>query len=207
MTLEEMEVALVQLQEQVNSNTTAINALANTISAYSDDDLATLAEEISILQKNHITLANSVSVLSTSVKKIDHLSSLLDVSITNLTEGDILRYGGNGLWYNTTANIDGSTSTGGVSKLSQLSDVLLLGVSDGQGLVYSSASGKWVNKTVSSESNGTNMSNYYTKSETNDLLSKYLPLAGGTVEWLTVNGLTTINDNLLVKGGITMYNE
>lgn len=208
MTLQEIENLLLRLQQQVISNTAAITSLTSNLSDYAtEDDLNALTLQIRAINQNISLLSTDLNVLHESVKRVDNLNGLLDVSLNNLTEGDILRYGGNGLWYNTAANIDGSTSTGGVSKLSQLSDVLLLGVSDGQGLVYSSASGKWVNKTVSSGSNGTNMSNYYTKSETNDLLNKYLPLAGGTVEWLNVNGLTTINDNLLVKGGITMYNE
>jgi hypothetical protein len=42
----------------------------------------------------------------------------------------------------------------------------------------------------------------------------YLPKSGGTItgdltinKTLNVDGLTTINDNLLVKGGITMYKQ
>ena len=205
MTLQEIENLLLQLQQQVISNTAAITSLTSNLSDYAtEDDLNALTLQIRTINQNISLLSTDLNALHESVKRVDNLNDLLDVSLNNLTEGDILRYGGNGLWYNTTANIDGSASTGGVSKLSQLSDVVLLGVSDGQNLVYSSASGKWVNRTVS---NGSSMSNYYTKSETNNLLNKYLPLAGGTVEWLNVNGLTTVNDNLLVKGGITMYNE
>lgn len=206
MTLEEMEVALVQLQEQVNSNTTAINALANTISEYSDDDLATLAEEINILQKNHITLANSVSILSTSVKKIDHLGSLLDVSITNLTEGDVLQYSNLGKWCNIKANLTGSSNgtTGSVTSLNDLSDVSLSTLSDGHALVYNAATGKWINQIISTNGSGTG-GNYLTKSQA-DLL--YLSLNGGTVNGeLIVKGLTTVDNDLLVSGGITMYNE
>lgn len=65
----------------------------------------------------------------------------------------------------------------------------------------------WVNTTISSggsNSGGSTDGDYLTVAQANAL---YLKITGGTVTGdLEINGLTTINNNLLVKGGITSYN-
>lgn len=204
MTLLEIEQLLSQLQQQIISNTAAIVTLNNTISNYATtDDLNAIAANLNVLQQNNILIQNDLNTLKDAVDNSDHLDKLIDVEIKNLTEGDVLCYGSTGKWHNIQANLTGSSgSTGNVTRLDDLSDVRLSTLSDGQSLVYNSAIGMWINATVSSSGSG---GNYLTKDYADSLyLSKY----GGTVNGdLTITGFTTINDNLLVKGGITMYNE
>lgn len=204
MTLLEIEQLLSQLQQQIISNTAAIVTLNNTISNYATtDDLNAIAANLNVLQQNNILIQNDLNTLKDAVDNSDHLDKLIDVEIKNLTEGDVLCYGSTGKWHNIQANLTGSSgSTGNVTRLDDLSDVRLSTLSDGQSLVYNSAIGMWINTTVSSSGSG---GNYLTKDYADSLyLSKY----GGTVNGdLTITGFTTINDNLLVKGGITMYNE
>lgn len=204
MTLLEIEQLLSQLQQQIISNTAAIVTLNNTISNYATtDDLNAIAANLNVLQQNNILIQNDLNTLKDAVDNSDHLDKLIDVEIKNLTEGDVLCYGSTGKWHNIQANLTGSSgSTGNITRLNDLSDVQLSTLSDGQSLVYNSAIGMWINATVSSSGSG---GNYLTKDYADSLyLSKY----GGTVNGdLTITGFTTINDNLLVKGGITMYNE
>lgn len=204
MTLQEIEKLLLQLQTQVSENAAAITTLSITVSNYAtDDDLKAIAEKINILQNNNTVLQNSMATLQNTVDKINFLQKLTDVEITNLTEGDVLQYSNRGKWQNVKATLTGSGSgTGGATSLAGLSDVIISNLSDGQSLVYNAAAGKWINNTVSSGGSGTGG---LTKEQADQLyLSKY----GGTIEGaLVVKGLTTIEDNLLVKGGITMYYE
>lgn len=216
MTLAEIETLLKQLQTQVAANTAAIKTLNNTIANYAtDDDLSAIANKVNTLQNNNTLLQDSVAALSSKIEKITHIDSLLGVSINSLTTNDILQYGSDGKWHNiqpSALGISGGTSSGGVTSLSALSDVYISGVSNGQALVYSSLNNKWTNGTVSSGSSGgsVDMSNYLTIA---DAQKTYLPLSGGTVQWLSItNTLTTGNDatiggNLLVAKGVTMYNS
>lgn len=216
MTLAEIETLLKQLQTQVAANTAAIKTLNNTIANYAtDDDLSAIANKVNTLQNNNTLLQDSVAALSSKIEKIAHIDSLLGVSINSLTTNDILQYGSDGKWHNiqpSALGISGGTSSGGVTSLSALSDVYISGVSNGQALVYSSLNNKWTNGTVSSGSSGgsVDMSNYLTIA---DAQKTYLPLSGGTVQWLSItNTLTTGNDatiggNALVAKGITMYNS
>ncbi len=209
MTLLEIEQLLSQLRQQIISNTAAIVTLNNTISNYATtDDLNAIAVNLNILQQNNTQIQTDLNTLKNIVDNSDHLNKLIDVSINNLTEGDVLCYGSTGKWHNIQVNLTGSSgSTGNVTRLNDLSDVQLSALSDGQSLVYNSAIGMWINATVSSSGSGGGSisGNYLTKDYADSLyLSKY----GGTVNGdLTITGFTTINDNLLVKGGITSYNE
>lgn len=208
MTLLEIEQLLSQLQQQIISNTAAIVTLNNTISNYvTTDDLNAITANINVLQQNNVLIQNDLRSLKNAVDNSDHLDKLIDVEIKDLTEGDILCYGSTGKWHNIQANLSSSGSSGsssGVTKLNDLSDVRLNSLSDGQSLVYNSSIGMWTNATVSSGGGSVN-GNYLTKDYADDLyLSKY----GGTVNGdLTISGLTIINNNLLVKDGITMYNK
>lgn len=208
MTLLEIEQLLSQLQQQIISNTAAIVTLNNTISNYvTTDDLNAITANINVLQQNNVLIQNDLRSLKNAVDNSDHLDKLIDVEIKDLTEGDILYYGSTGKWHNIQANLSSSGSSGsssGVTKLNDLSDVRLNSLSDGQSLVYNSSIGMWTNATVSSGGGSVN-GNYLTKDYADDLyLSKY----GGTVNGdLTISGLTIINNNLLVKDGITMYNK
>lgn len=207
MTLLEIEQLLSQLKQQVISNTAAIVTLNDTISNYATtDDLNAIATNINVLQQNNVLIQNDLNSLKNAVDNSDHLDKLIDVEIKNLTEGDILCYGNTGKWHNIQVNSVGSSgSAGNVTKLSDLKDVRFSTLSDGQSLVYNSAIGMWINATVSGNGSGSGTGNYLTKDYADSLyLSKY----GGTVNGdLTITGLTTINNNLLVKGGITAYNE
>lgn len=210
MTLLEIEQLLSQLQQQIISNTAAIVTLNNTISNYATtDDLNAIATNLNTLQQNNTLIQNDLNALKTAVENSDHLNKLIDVEIKDLTEGDILCYGSTGKWHNIQVNLTestGSSGSSGVTKLNDLSDVMLGSLSSGQSLVYDSSIGMWTNRTVSSgggSSSGTG--NYLTKDYADSL---YLSKFGGTVNGnLTIAGLTTINNNLLVKGGITMYKQ
>ena len=99
-------------------------------------------------------------------------------------------------------NISGgeNNSVQGATKLSDLKDVYISGLSNGHALVYSSINNKWINSDISSKISG----EYLT---IDDAAKMYVPVTGGTVDWLQVKGLTNVGGNLLVTGGITMYNS
>lgn len=213
MSLVELEQLVLQLQAEIKANTAAIVTLNNTVSNYATtDDLTAISKQINTLQNNNILLQNAVATLDTNVKKIDHLSKLLDVSIENITENDVLQFGNDGKWHNIQPSLlgisnGGSTSTGGATKLADLSDVYLSGLSNGQTLIYSTVNNKWINSTIQNGNGGTSgdLSKYLT---INDAEKLYLLKSGGTITGsLNVQGLTTLDNNLLVSGGITMYNE
>lgn len=206
MTLAELEALVLQLQTQIEANSQSIKGYAT------KDDLAAIQTSLDTLTKNNTTLQESVATLSTSVSKIDNLQNLLDVSISSITENDILQYSSDGKWHNiqpSSLGIGGGSGGGSATKLSELTDVYISGVNDGQGLIYDATSGKWINGNVSSNGSG-DMSGYLT---IKDAEATYLPLSGGTVDYITVKGITTMqNDavthgNLLVSKAITMYNE
>lgn len=208
MTLAEIEILLRQLQEQVRANTTAITTLNNTVANYATtDDLNTLATQVNTLLVNNVILQESVAALDTSVKKIDNLSTLIDVDITNITENDILQFSSRGKWQNVQptelkgVQVD---SPAGASSLDGLSDVLLTTPTNGQFLVYDSALSGWTNKTVETGGTG-DLSNYMTFADAKRL---YLPLTGGTLTGeLTVKAMVTVEDNVLVHKALTMYDN
>lgn len=211
MSLAEIENLLLKLQAEVKANTAAIVTLNNTVSNYATtDDLTAISKQINTLQNNNVLLQDAVSALNTSVAKIDHLSRLQDIVINNITEGDILQYSSDGKWHNIQlSGLDintGTSGSGSVTKLSDLTDVFISGVSNGQALVYSSINNKWINATIQTNSGNTgDMSGYLT---TKDAQLLYLPLTGGTITGpLTVTGLTNLGDDVLVTGGVTMYNK
>lgn len=211
MSLTEIETLVLQLQSAVKANTAAIATLNNTVSNYATtDDLAAVSQQINTLQNNNILLQDAVSTLDTSVRKIDHLSKLLDVSINDITENDILQFGNDGKWHNIQPSSlgissGGNNTTGGATKLTDLTDVYISGLSNGQTLVYSSINNKWINSTITNTGGGSeNLSGYLTISDAEQL---YLLKAGGTITGnLNVEGLTTLGNDLLVTGGITMNN-
>lgn len=208
MTLAEIEILLRQLQEQVTANTAAITTLQNNLTQYATtDDLKTLSTQVNILLDNNDTLQEAVAALDTSVKKIDHLETLLDVDVNNITENDVLQYSNRGKWQNIQpAMMNGliSNSSTGASNLNGLSDIMLTNVTDGQFLVYDAQLGYWTNKTVNVSSGGTgDLSDYMTFADAKRL---YLPLTGGTLTGpLTVKALVTAEDNVIVHKALTMY--
>lgn len=211
--LQQLQSELQQLQSEVKANTAAITTLTNTISNYATtDDLTAISKQINTLQNNNILLQNTVATLSVEVDKVDHLVKLSDIQIDNLTANDVLQYGDDGLWHNvspTTLGITsgGGSSSGGASKLADLSDVHISGLGNGQALVYSAINNKWINTTITTNNNGgsSDLSKYLLASDAEKL---YVLKTGDIITGnLTINGLTTLGNNLLVKGGVTMYNE
>lgn len=208
MTLNEIETLIIELQKQVAANTAAIVTLNNTVSNYATtDDLEALSDKIDILQDNNLSLSSDLSSLYNAITKIDHLGKLLDVEIISpLTEGDVLQYSNTGKWSNV--KVDELTPTApasSVNSLNDLADVQLTGLTNNHVLMYDSGLGKWTNHKIDTGMDGFDLTNYLTKTEAALL---YLPLTGGTISGsLLVKGFTTIDNDLLVSGGITMYNN
>lgn len=214
MTLAEIEVLLKQLQEQIKQNTTAINTLHDNLNKYATtDDLKALSTQVNILLKNNDILQDSVAALDTRVSKIDHLQTLLDVDVNNLTENDILQYSNNGKWQNIQPSelkgiINNNTGMDPdiLNKLSlnQLSDVMINNLINGQVLQYDYQLGYWVNKTIKTNE-PSNLDNYMTFEDAKRL---YLPLTGGTLTGpLVVKAMVTVEDNVLVHKALTMYDN
>lgn len=66
------------------------------------DELNELTGLVRTLQGNVQTLDTSVGELDTLVERINHLSTLKDVTITYLTEGDLIQYSSDGTWHNVS---------------------------------------------------------------------------------------------------------
>lgn len=66
------------------------------------DDLRELTSLVRSLQGNVTTLNNNVGELDTLVERINHLSTLKDVTITYITEGDLIQYSSDGTWHNVS---------------------------------------------------------------------------------------------------------
>lgn len=64
------------------------------------DELNELTGLVRTLQGNIKTLDTSVGELDTLVERINHLATLKDVTITYITEGDLLQYASDGTWHN-----------------------------------------------------------------------------------------------------------
>ena len=75
-----------------------------------------------------------------------NLNNLSDVTVTApLLNNQILVY-------STSANQWVNTTTGNVTTLDQLTDVVITAVADGQSLQYDSATGNWVNRDITADS-------------------------------------------------------
>ena len=80
------------------------------------DDLTALTGQVQALQGNVNTVTQNYAQLDQAVENINHLETLRDVSIVNLTEGDVLHYDVDGTWHNikpSSLGISGGTGTGG----------------------------------------------------------------------------------------------
>lgn len=64
------------------------------------DELNELVVLVRNLQGDINTLDTSVGELDTLVERINHLATLKDVTITYITEGDLLQYSSDGTWHN-----------------------------------------------------------------------------------------------------------
>lgn len=199
MTLEQIEELLIQLQTQIAQNTAAINNVKNIYATV--DDVTAINNQVKNLISNNDMILSDVAALSNMINNIDHLGKLRDVSIKNLSDGDVLQYdAASGKWYNVKITVSDETGGSTVTSLAGLSDVQLTSVSDGNSLVYNSSIGKWTNDTISISGgdNEINPNLYLTKTQAASL---YLPKTGGDIDYLNING------NLLVKKAITMYGE
>lgn len=94
------------------------------------DDLNALVSLVRTLEDNVTTLDDSVGRLDSLVDRINHIETLKDVTITYITEGDVLQYSSDGTWHNVqpgllninTGNTDGSTVDNAVIKELVLSE-------------------------------------------------------------------------------------
>lgn len=166
------------------------------------DNVNELIELVKELQEKVDTLANSVAILDTKVQKINYLQKLLDVEIETITFGDVLQYSNDGKWHNIQPSqiFVSSDSGSGVSRLIDLSDVVISNPTNGQALTYNAQDGRWYNNTIETGGgSGGDLSNYLTKAEA---ALTYYPITGGTI-----NGNVRIEGDLLVTGGITLYEE
>lgn len=80
------------------------------------DELNELTGLVRTLQGNVQTLDTSVGELDTLVERINHLATLKDVTITYITEGDLLQYASDGTWHNiqpSALGIGGGEGGGG----------------------------------------------------------------------------------------------
>lgn len=77
------------------------------------DELNELIVLVRDLQGDVSTLDTSVGELDTLVERINHLATLKDVTITYITEGDLLQYSSDGTWHNIQPSALGIGGEGG----------------------------------------------------------------------------------------------
>lgn len=77
------------------------------------DELNELIVLVRNLQGDINTLDTSVGELDTLVERINHLATLKDVTITYITEGDLLQYSSDGTWHNIQPSALGIGGEGG----------------------------------------------------------------------------------------------
>lgn len=64
------------------------------------DDLNALAQLVRTLQDDITTLDASVGEIDTLIEKINHVEALKDITLTYVTEGDVLQFSSDGTWHN-----------------------------------------------------------------------------------------------------------
>ena len=77
------------------------------------DELNELVVLVRNLQGDINTLDTSIGELDTLVERINHLATLKDVTITYITEGDLLQYSSDGTWHNIQPSALGIGGEGG----------------------------------------------------------------------------------------------
>lgn len=163
-----------------------------------------MREQVVDLLAANETLQDAVATVSDRIGKVDHLSTLLDVETNNLTFNDVLQYGNDGKWHNIQPSALGIVDETDLNKpvnLSDLDDVIISNVSNGQTLIYNNLTKKWVNGVIEPDDDDINFDDYLL---TEDARKLFFPITGGLLNGpLEVKGLTTIDNNLLVKGEIT----
>ena len=64
------------------------------------DDFNSLVELVRTLQDDVTTLNSSVGAIDQTIEKINHVEALKDITLTYITEGDVLQYSSDGTWHN-----------------------------------------------------------------------------------------------------------
>lgn len=90
----------VEQHEAVPADEEDITEQNGTLQLANKDELNELTGLVRTLQGNVQTLDTSVGELDTLVERINHLATLKDVTITYITEGDLLQYASDGTWHN-----------------------------------------------------------------------------------------------------------
>lgn len=128
---------------------------------------------------------NSHTSVMTVNDGVDEVAELSDVTITNLTDGQVLAYdSASHKWVNRT-------NSASVESLDNVGDVLITSIADGQILKWDDTAGKWVNTDISFsdiKNTPTTIAGYgvedvYTKTEVNGELD-------GKVGSVAVNGVS-----------------
>ena len=209
MTLKELETLVLQIKEQVNLNTLAIQSLSNRLSDYTPiGTFYNTNVKVSVLDASVQELQNTVSTLGIDLSKVNKLASMLDTNIKDPAINEILQYDGN-RW--TSVKPSAVFGGGGVSKLEDLTDVKITNKSDKQSLCWDNITSKWINYTITGSGgsgSGLDIPAMWTELGRNDNtktihpshITGFLTTAGGTVANLTVSG------NLTTKGIVTMTN-
>lgn len=217
MTQEQIETIITQLQQQVQLNTTAIQQLSNQFNNYATvAQYTSLVNTVNATQASITNLQSQVASLQTSIGLVNKLSKLIDTNITSIAKDDLLQWDGD-RWTNIQPSKLGITSTGGSSTLEGLSDVSITNKSDGQALVWSNSSSRWVNRTISTGS-GTGTGGGLTVTQMWEELGNIgdnqinpthitgsLNLSGLKVSGSTTLTGVTVNGNALATGEITAY--
>ena len=119
------------------------NDLTASVVLVSDIDGKVAASSISTSKLGYLSdVTSSIQAQLNSKISSAAVSSLTDVTLTNLADGNYLKYdSASGKWKNTSLTI--------TSALDDLSDVTITNPSQGQNLVYDSANNKWINASSS----------------------------------------------------------
>lgn len=107
------------------------------------DQTNELQELVLQLQEQVTDLSNNVLALDASTNKIDHLVKLRDVTVTDIAEGDILKYQSDGKWHNLPLS---SLTSNIPTKLTELEDVNTANLQANDLMFYDAANNKFVNK-------------------------------------------------------------
>lgn len=208
----------------------AIQAIYNEFNKYcSKTTYASLNNTVTSLTNRIVTLESTISTLQTTIQKLNKLTELLDVTVVDIKEGDILQYSNN-KWHNIKPSLVITDEVNALS-LSALSDVKITTPTNGNLLQYNITDHKWVNvagttSDITSYAQIRAFSDYsnYFNTDVDTRLSsstvfdnKYVAINNGTAIGLTVKYdantivLTTkstgvdITGNLLASGELTAY--
>lgn len=119
------------------------------------------------------------------------------ITIPNAVSADAATNGKWQVYIDVAGTGGGGVAPPVVVNLTDLQDVAISGVTNGQALTYNSATGKWVNSSIV-----TDLSNYYTKSESD---ARFYPLTGNPSGFLTASTAGTLYEPIFSKN--TAFNK